>query len=115
MKNNAVVIADSDGVIRFWSPGAEAAFGHLASDAVGQTLALIVPEEYREAHWRGFRRAIEAGSAAAEGEPGPFPVLLADGEIVAFPGRLSLVREPAGGVVGALVVFGPTIAEVVGG
>jgi len=106
MDSSALVIADPAGVICFWSPGAERAFGYRADQAVGQTLDLIVPAEYREAHWRGFRRAIETGVAEAEGVPGPFPVRHAGGDIAPIEGRLTLVRQPQGRVVAAIVAFG---------
>jgi DNA polymerase family A len=53
----ALVFAEVTGVIRIWNSGAEALFGHRAEDVVGQTLDLIVPPEYRERHWAGFRAA----------------------------------------------------------
>ena len=106
MNSHAIVIADAEGVIRFWNAAAAAAFGHAASDAIGQTLDLIVPEPYREAHWQGFRRAVASGAAAAEGQGGSFPVRRADGEIGEVPGRLTLVRESEGRVIAAMVVFG---------
>ncbi|HZZ37325.1 MAG TPA: PAS domain S-box protein [Caulobacteraceae bacterium] len=105
MDDNAVVIADADGVIRFWSAGAQKAFGYCAAQAVGETLELIVPAEYRDAHWAGFRRAVESGAAALEGQISPFPVLRADGDIATSPGRLTLVRRAGGQVIAAMVVF----------
>jgi len=105
MEEHAIVIADPSGVIRFWSDGAETAFGHAAEDAVGQTLDLIVPAEHREAHWIGFRRAIASGTASVEGQAIPFPGRRADGEIVVRPGRLTLVRRPDGQAIAAMVVF----------
>jgi PAS domain S-box-containing protein len=105
LDNNAVVIADSAGIIRFWSAGAEKAFGYAPEHALGQTLDLIVPAEYAEAHWRGFRNAIATGLATAEGQAAPFPVRKADGEISATRGRLTLLREPNGAVIAAVVVF----------
>ncbi len=106
MDCTVVVMADAQGVIRFWSRGAELAFGHAAERAVGHTLDLIVPAEAREAHWAGFRRAVAAGHAAVEGEVGPFPVLCADGDVAETPGRLTLIRQADDRVVGAMVVFG---------
>jgi PAS domain S-box-containing protein len=106
LDNCAVVIADEEGVIRFWSEGAASAFGHTAAAAVGQRLDLIVPDAYREAHWAGFHRAMQSGQAAAEGDPGPFPVLHANGEVAAVTGRLTLIRQGQGAVIGALVAFG---------
>jgi len=100
-----IVLADRQGIIRYWSGGAVAMFGYSVDEAVGQPLDLIVPDEHREAHWNGFRRAIKSGTAAAEGVPGPFPAMHADGSVVTRTGRLSLVRQPQGDVVAALVVF----------
>src|SRR5260221_64455 len=79
MERNPVVLADPNGVIRFWSPGAATSFGYSAAQAIGQTLDLIVPSEYRQAHWHGFRRAVEAGAAPLEGQLNPFPVRRAAG------------------------------------
>ena len=99
-------MVDAQGVIRFWNAGATRAFGHPSAHAVGRTLDLIVPEDYRQAHWNGFRRAIASGEAAAEGQPGPFPALCADGQIRPIEGRLALLRSAAGRAIGAMVVFG---------
>jgi len=105
MKDEILVLADRDGVIRFWSGGAERVFGYSAAEAAGTSLDLIVPPDYREAHWNGFRRAIASGAASFEGQSGPFPALCANGDILVIAGRLTLVRAPQGGVVGALVAF----------
>ena len=106
MDHHAVVIADASGVIRFWSPRAVDTFGYAEDEAVGRPLDLLIPEEYREAHWIAFRRAMAAGEAAAEGQPGPFPALRSDSEIAPVLGRLTLMRSVQGQVVGAMVVFG---------
>lgn len=103
--NDAIVLADRHGVIRFWSEGAEKAFGHSIAQALGQSLEIIVPLEYREAHWAGFRKAFDSGAAMAEGQAGTFPVRCANGDITDRTGRLTLIRGPGGDVVGAMVVF----------
>jgi PAS domain S-box-containing protein len=105
MDRHPVLIANVEGVIVYWSEGAERAFGHNAAAAVGQTLDLIVPPEFREAHWRGFRAAMATGEAGVEGQASPFPARHADGEVAERPGRLALVRAPDGRVIGAMVVF----------
>jgi len=104
--DHAVVMVDATGVIRFWNAGAARAFGHPPTEAIGQTLDLIVPDEFRQAHWSGFRRAMASGQAAAEGQPGPFPVRCADRETRPVEGRLTLLRSAHGRIVGAMVVFG---------
>jgi PAS domain S-box-containing protein len=105
VKDEIIVLADRGGVIRFWSEGAERIFGYRIAEAVGKSLDLIVPPEYREAHWNGFRRAVESGAAAAEGQAGPFPAQCANGDILVVTGRLTLIRAPQGEVAGATVVF----------
>ena len=101
-----VVIVDTKGAIRYWSGGAEKIFGYSEDAATGRSLDLIVPEEFRQAHWNGFRQAMACGSAKSEGLGGPIPVATAEGRTVSTPGRLSLLRGLDGKVVGAMVVFG---------
>jgi PAS domain S-box-containing protein len=105
LDQNAVVMADATGVIRFWSTGAEKAFGYTQEQAIGQSLDIIVPPDYRQAHWKGFEAAMASGVAAVEGQSGPFPVRRADGEIMTMQGRLTLLRNPHGRVIAAAVLF----------
>ncbi|MCZ2134888.1 MAG: PAS domain S-box protein [Burkholderiales bacterium] len=57
----ALIYADRDGIIRAWNAQAEAVFGFSAAEALGQSLDLIIPEHLREAHWVGWRAALERG------------------------------------------------------
>jgi PAS domain S-box-containing protein len=43
-RSDAIVAADSGGIIRFWNPGAERIFGYSRDEALGRSLDLIVPE-----------------------------------------------------------------------
>jgi len=106
LDKTAIVIADTTGAIRFWSKGAEAAFGHTAADALSRTLDLIVPDEFREAHWAGFHRAMAAGSAATEGLDIMLPVRTADGGIQHSAGKLTLLRTSDRRITGVMVIFG---------
>jgi PAS domain S-box-containing protein len=66
---DAVIFADCEGVIRIWNRGAEVLFGFAASEALGQSLDLIVPTRLRAAHDAGFRRALASGHLQSHGEP----------------------------------------------
>src|SRR5688500_10225165 len=68
---DAVVFADREGIIREWNESATAIFGHARDEAVGQTLDLIVPERFREAHWRGYDRALADGDTKYRGQAMP--------------------------------------------
>lgn len=61
MQSHAIVISDREVRIHVWSPGAEKLFGYRASEALGQSLDLIVPPKFRERHWAAFHAARESG------------------------------------------------------
>jgi len=65
---DAMIFADREGIIRLWNAKAEAVFGYSASEAVGRNLDLIIPENLREAHWRGYNRAIAEGKTKYGGK-----------------------------------------------
>ncbi|MGI5518386.1 PAS domain-containing protein [Streptomyces sp. CA-106131] len=66
---DGVVGVDTAGVIEVWNADAERLLGFTAEDAVGQTLALIIPPESRPAHIAGFHRAMETGRTDTQGAP----------------------------------------------
>ena len=107
MDSHAIVIADRTGTIRQWSEGAESLFGYHAADAMGQSLDLIVPPEYRDQHWAGFRHAMESGAAKLDGQSTEIPVKCQDGTLTVFPGAFSLLRDAGRQVIGVMVIFGP--------
>lgn len=61
----AILFADTDGVIRLWNDAAERIFGYSREEAIGETLNLIVPEEFRDAHWRGYDEALHVGETSS--------------------------------------------------
>jgi PAS domain S-box-containing protein len=59
----ALVVADPQGIVRLWNPAAERLFGFTAEEAQGRALDdLIVPERFRPAHDAGFARAVATGT-----------------------------------------------------
>ncbi|MFC7380547.1 ATP-binding protein [Brevundimonas sp. GCM10030266] len=60
---DALVDCDAEGLVVTWSEGAERLFGFTPEEAVGADIAMIIPEEYRQAHWMGMRRWRESGAA----------------------------------------------------
>ena len=65
---DAVILADPDGFIRLWNRGAEVLFGYSASEAIGSTLDLIVPQRMRAAHGAGFKAAVLSGHLKSHGK-----------------------------------------------
>ena len=95
MADEALVIADRSGTIRLWNQASADLFGHSQGDAVGASLDLIVPPEFRERHWIGYNRAWIEGIADAQ-RIALMPVLCADGEVRHFPGHLLPIKGPHG-------------------
>lgn len=58
---DAVVVCDASGAITLWNPAAEYLFGFTESEALGQSLDLIVPERLRQRHWDGYHKTMETG------------------------------------------------------
>ena len=77
---DAMIYADRDGVIRFWNAAATRVFGHEAEQAIGQSLDLIIPEDFRERHWAGWERALRAGVTQFVGRSLPTRAMNANGE-----------------------------------
>jgi PAS domain S-box-containing protein len=56
-----IVTVDDTGTITSWNPAAERLFGHTETEAVGQTLVLIIPPEHRPRHVAAFHQAMDTG------------------------------------------------------
>lgn len=102
---DAVLFVDRDGTIRFWNESATRVFGYDEDEAVGASLDIIIPERFREAHWEGYNRAIEAGESPYEpGELLSVPALRADGERVSAELTITPIREADGTMAGMAAI-----------
>ena len=99
---DAMIFADGDGVIRVWNEAASRVFGHASEAALGQSLDLIIPEQFREAHWKGFDRALEDGRTKYEGKALPTRSVRADGETIYVELSFAIIRDDDGEVIGSL-------------
>jgi PAS domain S-box-containing protein len=99
---DAIIFADVEGRIVEWNAAAEAVFGYTAGEAVGQSLDLIVPERFREAHWAGFRRALGDGETKYAGKSLPTRSMRKDGRDIYVELTFAIVKGTDGNVLGAL-------------
>ena len=102
---DAIVISDAQGRITFWNHAAERLFGWPASDAVGQTLDLIVPERQRARHWAGYEQTMRTGETKYGTDLLQVPSLHADGErrSIAFTVTLLHDGSPAPSGIAAII------------
>lgn len=98
---DGIIFADQDGTIRAWNAAAERIFGYRSAHAVGQSLDIIIPEQFQEAHWRGYRRAMEEGATKYEGRHMPTRSHRADGSTIYVELSFAIVVE-GGRALGAL-------------
>jgi PAS domain S-box-containing protein len=103
---DAIVLADRDGAIRFWNPGAERLFGFTAAEAVGRSLDLIIPEPQRARHWAGYRQVMETGeSRYGRGDILAVPGLRKDGTRVSIEFTIVPLRDAAGRMEGMAAIL----------
>lgn len=101
---DAMIYADRSGAIRLWNRAAERVFGYGAAEVMGASLDLIIPERLRDAHWAGFRRAMETGETRYRGRAMTTRAVRKDGSRLYLDFTFGLVTDPAGTVVGALAI-----------
>ncbi|MBI2872006.1 MAG: PAS domain S-box protein [Chloroflexi bacterium] len=102
---DAVVLADRDGAIRLWNAAAEALFGYSAAEAIGQTLDILVPERFRQAHWAGFDRALASGETKYARQVLPARSANKGGDTIYVAMTLSVLRDEAKQVIGVLAIL----------
>lgn len=101
---DAVIFADVEGAIRVWNAAAARIFGFAAEEAIGSSLDLIIPENLRQAHWTGFRRAMQSGATHLGGRPTMTRGLHKSGRRLYVEMSFALVRAPSGAVAGSVAV-----------
>ncbi|MGE3073188.1 MAG: PAS domain-containing protein [Dehalococcoidia bacterium] len=99
---DAVIFAGTDGVIGAWNAEAERVFGHSASEALGQTLDLIIPEQFRDAHWTGYDRALGDKVTKYKGQALTTRATRKGGETIYVDLGFAIVLNDAGEAIGAL-------------
>ena len=104
--SDAIVAADKDGIIRFWNPGAERIFGYASSEAVGQSLDIIIPEGQRQRHWHGYRQVMATGeSRYGRGDILAVPATRKDGRRISVEFTIVAVRDESGAMAGMLAIM----------
>jgi PAS domain S-box-containing protein len=105
LDTRAIVIVDTSGTIRLWSAGAVEMFAYAPEEAIGKPVDLIIPAEYRDEHWSGFRTAMATGVAKYDGQIMHLPVLPRDGDVVVLKAQLCFLRDARGQAIGAMAIL----------
>ena len=103
---DAIIYADAKGAIRFWNAGAERMFGYAASEAIGQSLDLIIPERLRARHWEGYRQVMQTGkSRYGAGDLLAVPAQRKDGARISVEFTIVPLHDAAGRMSGMAAIL----------
>ena len=92
--SDAIIATDCGGVITFWNAGAVRIFGFSAAEALGQSLDLIIPENLRDRHWRGYERVMATGeSRYGDGDLLSVPGLTKDGRRISVEFTIVMLKD----------------------
>ena len=96
----ALVVADPQGVIRYWNGAAERLFGHVQEEALGASLDLLVPDRFKGAHDAGFARAVASGQLRVGGRVMRTRANHKDGRKLYVDFSFALLKDASGRVTG---------------
>lgn len=106
---DAIIGADRDGVITFWNAGAQRIFGFTPTQALGESLDLIIPERLRQRHWTGWRNVMANGrSRYGAGDLLSVPAVRQDGTTISVEFTIS----PLFGVDDEMLGIAATLRDV---
>ena len=102
---DAIIISDKVGVISFWNTGAEQMFGHTATEAIGQSLDLIIPENLRGRHWDGYNRVMASGETKYKTGLLSSPGIRKDGSRISLEFSMVLLHDETGKMQGCASIM----------
>lgn len=98
---DGVMLADQDGVIRYWNAGCQRIFGFAAEEAVGRSMDIIIPETLRARHWQGYAETMRTGQTRyGNGDLLAVPALHKNGTRISVEFSIVPFRDAAGRIVG---------------
>jgi PAS domain S-box-containing protein len=105
-ESDAILIADRDGIIRFWNAGAVRIFGFTSAEAIGQSLDLIIPDALRARHWEGYRRVMMSGNTRyGSGDVLAVPATSKDGRRISVEFTIIILRDDDGALTGVAAIL----------
>jgi PAS domain S-box-containing protein len=104
--SDAIVYADSAGLIRFWNRGATRVFGFTEMEALGRSLDIIIPEGLRSRHWQGYQATMQTGqSRYGDGHLLSVPAVRKDGSRISVEFTIVPFTDDAGQMVGIAAIM----------
>ena len=105
---DALIAVDANGTITAWNPAAERLLGNTSAQAIGQTLALIIPPPSRPLHISGFHRAMETSETDTRGAPVTAVATHANGTEIEIELTIGITSDGTQSAIGAVAALRPT-------
>jgi PAS domain S-box-containing protein len=103
---DAAVYSDAEGKIRYWNKGAEGIFGFTASEAIGQTLDIIIPANLRQRHWDGYEQTMRTGvTRYGAGDLLAVPAIRKDGSRISIEFTIVPFKDDTGRMLGIAAIL----------
>jgi PAS domain S-box-containing protein len=91
---DGVVVCDAAGAITVWNPAAERIFGFSESEALGQSLDLIIPDRQRQRHWDGYHKTMATGETRYGNDVLRVPALHKEGKPLSIAFTVAMLYTP---------------------
>ena len=105
LSQDAILVADQQGFIRYWNAGAERILGYTADEAIGQSLDLFIPEKLRGRHWEGYYRVMASGETKYKTGLLSSPGIRKDGTQVSLEFSMVLLKDKNGAMQGCASIM----------
>jgi PAS domain S-box-containing protein len=102
---DAIIIADASGAITLWNPAAERIFGFTQSEALGQSLDLIIPQRLQQRHWDGYHKTMQTGQTRYGSDLLRVPAVHKDGRALSIAFTVALLYSEAHALTGIAAVI----------
>lgn len=91
---DAIVASDASGAITLWNPAAQRMFGYTESEAVGQSLDIIIPQRQQQRHWDGYHKTMATGQTKYGNDVLRVPAVHKDGHTLSIAFTVALLHSP---------------------
>lgn len=102
---DAIIVSDASGAITLWNAAAERMFGFTQSEALGQSLDLIIPQRLRGRHWDGYHKTMASGQTRYGNDVLRVPATHKDGRALSIAFTVALLHSPQQAVSGIVAVI----------
>ncbi|MDO9359417.1 MAG: PAS domain S-box protein [Polaromonas sp.] len=102
---DAIVASDAGGAIVLWNPAAQRMFGFTETEALGQSLDIIIPQRQQQRHWDGYHQTMATGKTRYGNDVLRVPAVHKDGHSLSIAFTVALIHTPEGKVSAIVAVI----------